>query len=95
MNVPVEELQHAIDVLKHLDPKPGRRYDSSRTIYVEPDVQVVKVDDDYVVLFNDDGLPRLKVSPVLPAPPRSRATAPSTAKVGATCARRCGRPSGS
>jgi RNA polymerase sigma-54 factor len=62
MNVPVEELQHAIDVLKHLDPKPGRRYDSSRTIYVEPDVQVVKVDDDYVVLFNDDGLPRLKVS---------------------------------
>ena len=63
MNVPVEELQHAIDVLKHLDPKPGRRYDSSRTIYVEPDVQVVKVDDDYVVLFNDDGLPRLRVSP--------------------------------
>ncbi len=62
MNVPVEELQHAIDVLKLLDPKPGRRYDSTRTIYVEPDVQVVKVDDDYVVLFNDDGLPRLKIS---------------------------------
>jgi RNA polymerase sigma-54 factor len=62
MNAPVEVLQHAIDVLKHLDPKPGRRYDSSRTIYVEPDVQVVKIDDDYVVLFNDDGLPRLKVS---------------------------------
>ncbi|MBK9372413.1 MAG: hypothetical protein IPN03_01410 [Holophagales bacterium] len=62
MNVPVEELQQAIEVLKHLDPKPGRCYDSSRTIYVEPDVQVVKVDDDYVVLFNDDGLPRLKIS---------------------------------
>ncbi|MBK6404525.1 MAG: RNA polymerase factor sigma-54 [Holophagales bacterium] len=62
MNVPIEELQQAIEVLKHLDPKPGRCYDSSRTIYVEPDVQVVKVDDDYVVLFNDDGLPRLKVS---------------------------------
>ncbi len=62
MNVSPEELQQAIDVLKRLDPKPGRRYDSSRTIYVEPDVQVVKVDDDYVVLFNDDGLPRLRVS---------------------------------
>ena len=62
MNVPPEELQQAIDVLRRLDPKPGRRYDSSRTIYVEPDVQVVKVDDDYVVLFNDDGLPRLRVS---------------------------------
>ena len=63
MSVSPEELQHAIDALKRLDPKPGRRYDSTRTIYVEPDVQVVKVDDDYVVLFNDDGLPRLKVSP--------------------------------
>ncbi len=62
MNLPLEELQHAIEVLRRLDPKPGRRYDSSRTIYVEPDVQVVKIDDDYVVLFNDDGLPRLKVS---------------------------------
>jgi RNA polymerase sigma-54 factor len=62
MCVPPEELQKVIDVLRRLDPKPGRRYDSSRTIYVEPDVQVVKVDDDYVVLFNDDGLPRLRVS---------------------------------
>ncbi|MFN7987468.1 MAG: RNA polymerase factor sigma-54 [Thermoanaerobaculia bacterium] len=62
MSTSPEELQQAIDVLKRLDPKPGRRYDSSRTIYVEPDVQVVKIDDDYVVLFNDDGLPRLRVS---------------------------------
>ena len=63
MGVPPEELQRAVDVLRRLDPKPGRRYDSTRTIYVEPDVQVVKVDDEYVVLFNDDGLPRLRVSP--------------------------------
>lgn len=63
MSASPEALQEAIDLLKSLDPKPGRRYDSSRTIYVEPDVEVVKVDDDYVVLFNDDGLPRLKVSP--------------------------------
>jgi RNA polymerase sigma-54 factor len=62
MNVTPEELQPVIDVLRRLDPKPGRRYDSSRTIYVEPDVQIVKIDDDYVVLFNDDGLPRLRVS---------------------------------
>lgn len=62
MNLPVESVQEALDGIRSLDPKPGRRYDSTRTIYVEPDVTVVKVDDDYVVLFNDDGLPRLKVS---------------------------------
>ena len=62
MGVPVEEIQQALEWIRKLDPKPGRRYDSSRTIYVEPDVAVVKVEDDYVVVFNDDGLPRLKVS---------------------------------
>ena len=63
MGIPAEEVQRAVDVIRRLDPKPGRRYDSARTIYVEPDVQVVKIDDEYVVLFNDDGLPRLRVSP--------------------------------
>jgi RNA polymerase sigma-54 factor len=62
MNVSVEQLQQAIEWIRQLDPKPGRRYDSSRTIYVEPDVAVVKSEEDYVVLFNDDGLPRLRVS---------------------------------
>ncbi|HKC23905.1 MAG TPA: RNA polymerase factor sigma-54, partial [Thermoanaerobaculia bacterium] len=62
MSLPVEDLHKTLEWIRKLDPKPGRRYDSSRTIYVEPDVSVVKIDDDYVVLFNDDGLPRLKVS---------------------------------
>jgi RNA polymerase sigma-54 factor len=62
MNVPLEEIQQAHDWIRKLDPKPGRAYDSSRTIYVEPDVAVVKVEEEYVVLFNDDGLPRLRVS---------------------------------
>ena len=62
MGVPVEDIQQALEWIRKLDPKPGRRYDSTRTIYVEPDVAVVKVEDDYIVVFNDDGLPRLKVS---------------------------------
>jgi RNA polymerase sigma-54 factor len=62
MGVPLAEIQQALEWIRKLDPKPGRRYDSSRTIYVEPDVAVVKNEDDYVVVFNDDGLPRLKVS---------------------------------
>jgi RNA polymerase sigma-54 factor len=62
MNVPLEDIQRALSWIRRLDPKPGRAYDSSRTIYVEPDVAVVKVEEEYVVLFNDDGLPRLRVS---------------------------------
>ncbi len=62
MSVPLEEIQQALAWIRKLDPRPGRRYDQSRTIYVEPDVAVVRTESDYTVLFNDDGLPRLRVS---------------------------------
>jgi len=62
LNVPLEELQQTLEWIRKFDPKPGRLYDQTRTIYVEPDVAVAKVKDEYVVLFNDDGLPRLRVS---------------------------------
>ena len=62
LGVPLEELQRTLEWIRRLDPRPGRRYDQSRTIYVEPDVAVAKVKDEYVVLFNDDGLPRLRIS---------------------------------
>jgi RNA polymerase sigma-54 factor len=62
IGVPLDELKRTIDWIKRFDPKPGRRYDQTRTIYIEPDVAVAKVKDDYAVVFNDDGLPRLRVS---------------------------------
>ena len=62
MGVTTEALAEALSWVRKLDPKPGRLYDSSRTIYVEPDVAVARNGGDYAVLFNDDGLPRLKVS---------------------------------
>jgi RNA polymerase sigma-54 factor len=46
-----------------MDPKPGRVYAPLDTQYVVPDVYVYKVGDEYVVSLNEDGLPRLRVSP--------------------------------
>jgi RNA polymerase sigma-54 factor len=62
LGVPLLELQQTLEWIRKFDPRPGRRYDQTRTIYVEPDVAVAKVKEEYVVLFNDDGLPRLRVS---------------------------------
>lgn len=59
----LESLEHHLEIIKRLDPKPGRKYSSEETIYVVPDVFVVKVDDGYEVMLNEDGLPRLRVSP--------------------------------
>jgi len=64
MDMSVEDLKHHIDVIRQLDPKPGSRYNTTASQYVIPDVHVVKVDDRYVAVLNDDGMPQLRISPV-------------------------------
>ncbi len=58
----VDDLKPIIEVVRRLDPKPGRMFYQERNYYVEPDVHVSKADDDYVISLNDDGLPRLRIS---------------------------------
>ena len=64
MDMSVAELKHHIDVIRQLDPKPGSRYNPTASQFVIPDVHVVKVEDRYVVVLNEDGMPRLRISPV-------------------------------
>ena len=45
-----------------LEPKPGRRFASVETRYVVPDVLVKKVGDDYAIILNEDGMPRLRIN---------------------------------
>ena len=59
----VLEVQEAADVIRTLEPKPGRQFASEmETKYVIPDVIVEKVDDEYVVMINESSTPRLTVS---------------------------------
>ena len=60
--VPLNDLKPAVDMIRTLETRPGRGFSTDRTHYVEPDVHVVKVGENYVVQINDDGLPRLRVS---------------------------------
>ncbi len=63
LNLPLEDLKHHIEIIQQLDPKPGSRYNPQPSQYVIPDVYVVKVDDQYVAVLNEDGLPQLRISP--------------------------------
>src|SRR5712692_7386951 len=53
----IDDLKEHIEVIRHLDPKPGSRYNPTQSQYVIPDVYVMKVEDEYVVVLNEDGLP--------------------------------------
>lgn len=58
-----EQLLEYLEIIKCFEPKPGRAYSPIPTQYIEPDVYIVKVDDEYVIQINDEGTPRLRVSP--------------------------------
>jgi RNA polymerase sigma-54 factor len=56
------QLEDARQIILSLDPKPGRNYGEEETRYVVPDLYIRKDDDEYVVVLNDDGLPKLRIS---------------------------------
>ena len=62
LGVTVDEVVRLAGLLASLEPRPGRGFGGPLNPYIVPDVQVRKIDGEYVVLLNDDGLTRLKIS---------------------------------
>ncbi|VAX20202.1 RNA polymerase sigma-54 factor RpoN [hydrothermal vent metagenome] len=62
LNVDVDDVLKAVRMIRELDPKPGLQFNSEETHYITPDIFVVKVDDEYQVYLNDDGIPRLRIN---------------------------------
>jgi RNA polymerase sigma-54 factor len=63
LHVDVKAIQEAVESISSLEPKPGRTFGTEDPRYITPDVYIVKVDDEFLVVLNDDGLPRLRISP--------------------------------
>jgi RNA polymerase sigma-54 factor len=62
LKVPLSEVLAAVRIISHLDPKPGRPFSPDVAKVITPDVFVYKVDKEYMVVLNDDGLPRLRIN---------------------------------
>ncbi|MDH5670044.1 MAG: RNA polymerase factor sigma-54 [Nitrospira sp.] len=63
LNVTVEEVFQATKIIEGLEPKPGRPFVNTQNYVIVPDVFVVKDEGEWLVLLNDDGLPRMRISP--------------------------------
>ena len=57
-----DDLKEYMAVIKSLDPMPGASFGGSDPVYVSPDVYVRKMGGDFVILLNDDDLPKLTIS---------------------------------
>jgi RNA polymerase sigma-54 factor len=62
LKVDQEQVIEAVHEIATLEPKPGRRFAAVETRYVVPDVLVKKVGDDYAIILNEDGMPRLRIN---------------------------------
>jgi RNA polymerase sigma-54 factor len=63
LGVSLDEVVRATRLISDLDPKPGRYYSDETIPYITPDVYVYKIGDEYVVVLNEDGLPKLRINP--------------------------------
>jgi RNA polymerase sigma-54 factor len=59
---PVEFVNEAVEVIRHLDPRPGQRYNQAETRLIEPDVAFVRRGEEYVVVMNEEDLPALRLN---------------------------------
>jgi RNA polymerase sigma-54 factor len=62
LGVQPDAIQHAIDFIRSLDPRPGQRFNRSDARLIEPDVAFVKRGGEFVVVMNEEDLPTLRLN---------------------------------
>lgn len=63
VGISLTEVQEIADLIKTLEPKPGRGFDSDNSIkYILPDIYVEETNGEYVVSANDGSTPSLHIS---------------------------------
>jgi RNA polymerase sigma-54 factor len=62
LKLPLDRVMESVEEIMGLEPKPGRRFGGGDSRYIAPDVVVHKMGNEYVVVLNEDGIPRLRVN---------------------------------
>ncbi len=63
LKVGTDSIIAAVNIIKSLEPRPGRQYSDDTPQYITPDIYVYKIDNEFVIVLNDDGMPKLRVNP--------------------------------
>jgi RNA polymerase sigma-54 factor len=62
LEAPIEQVVEAQKIIHEFEPRPGNLFTQPETQYIQPDIYINKVGNQYVIHMNDDGIPRLRVS---------------------------------
>jgi len=60
--ISMDDLKEYLDLLQTLEPMPGAHFSTGEPQYVSPDVFVYQHGQDFVIVLNEDGMPRLQLN---------------------------------
>lgn len=63
LGVSLDKIIEATRLIMEFEPKPGRSFHVADTQYITPDIYVYKVGDEFMIVLNEDGMPKLRISP--------------------------------
>lgn len=62
--VSIDEVINSIKIIEKLEPRPGRNFSKTQVSIPVPDVYVNKVEGEYQIVLNDEGIPKLRLSKI-------------------------------
>ncbi|MGB5873338.1 MAG: RNA polymerase factor sigma-54 [Bacteroidota bacterium] len=62
LDVSLDDLKAAIDIIQHLNPKPGEGEFTQHENYVVPDYIVTKAEEEFIITLNDKNVPPLRIN---------------------------------
>ena len=63
LKIGIKDVVSAVNIIKCLEPKPGREFSDEEAQYISPDIYVYKFEDEFIIRLNDDGMPKLRINP--------------------------------
>ncbi|MFO7964537.1 MAG: RNA polymerase factor sigma-54 [Desulfobacterales bacterium] len=62
LKISIDEVVKAVNIIKDLEPRPGREFSDEEPHYIVPDIYVYKLENEFVIMLNEDGMPRLQIN---------------------------------
>lgn len=62
LKISIEDVRTAVKIILYLEPKPGRKFSTEEPAYIIPDIYVYRQGDEFKIIMNDDGLPKLRIN---------------------------------
>jgi RNA polymerase sigma-54 factor len=57
-----DDIRQAVQIIESLQPRPGGSMSGIQPIYIKPDVYIIRDEDDFRIVLNDDHIPSLRIN---------------------------------